>query len=96
MLLFFTILNIRQGISADDLIRLVLMWNETSKYEENKVSGIAWNGEHNIKFETSGLWLEIIEYPEKHILAIRHEKVAADGVIWDTDFILYCWFIPKF
>ena len=88
MLLFSTILNIKEGISADELIRLVLKWNETSKYEENKVTGIAWNGEHNIKFGTPGLWLEVIEYPEKHILAIRHEKVAADGVIWDSDFIM--------
>ena len=88
MLLFSTILHIRQGIGADDLIRLVIKWNETSKYEENKVPGITWNGEHNIKFGTPGLWLEIVEYPEKQILAIRHEKVAADGVIWDSDFIM--------
>ena len=88
MLLFSTILNIRQGISADDLIRLVIRWNETSKYKENRVAGIDWKGEHSIKYGTSGLWLEITEFPRKQILAVRHEKVAADGVIWDTDFIM--------
>lgn len=88
MLLFSTILDIHDNYVPEDFIRLVLNWNEQSSHPENIVRGIDWRGERNIRFGTKDLWLEILDYPEKDIVAVRHEKKAKDGVIWDSDFIM--------
>lgn len=87
MLLFSTILEIKESVTPDDFIRLVLKWNETSSHIENRVSGIDWRGEHNVRYGTENLWLEFVELPEKSIIAVRHEKITDDGVVWDSDFI---------
>ena len=88
MLLFSTVLDIKESFTVDDMIRLVLEWNATSKYEENRVTGIDWHGEHTARYGTESLWLEFAEYKEKGILAVRHEKRTEGGVIWDSDFIM--------
>lgn len=88
MLLFSTVLDIKETFTADDFIRLVLEWNEGSKYAENVVPGIEWHGEHTARYGTDSLWLEFAEYEEKNIIAVRHEKRTADGVLWDSDFIM--------
>ncbi len=87
MLLFSTVLNIRDSVTPEDFLRLVLEWNETAKYRENVVPGIAWKGERSIRYGTEKLWLEFREHAEKNILAVRHEKVTDAGVVWDSDFI---------
>ena len=87
MLLFSTVLDIKGSVTPDDLIRLVLEWNETAMYEENKVPGIDWQGEHDVRYGDGRLWLQFMEYPEEEILAVRHEKVKDEGVVWDSDFI---------
>ena len=74
MLLFSTVLDIKDTFTADDFIRLVLEWNEGSKYVENVVPGIEWRGEHTARYGTDSLWLEFAEYEEKSIIAVRHEK----------------------
>ena len=63
-------------------------WNQGAKYKENIVQNVSWNGEKNIKFGTDKLSIEIIDYPEKDILAVRHEKITPDEVVWDTDFVV--------
>ena len=88
MLLFSTILDIEDTLSADDFIRLVLQWNETSSRIENRVQNINWQGEHTVRFGDEKLWLEFIEYAEKDTIAARHEKITDDGVVWDSDFIV--------
>lgn len=88
MLLFSTILNINENMTEDDFIRLVLEWNNSSKYSENIVTGIDWHGEHSAKYGTPKLWMEFVEHPESGIIAVRHEKVASDGVVWDSDFVM--------
>jgi len=80
-------LEIKESVTPDDFIRLVLKWNETSSHIENRVSGIDWRGEHNVRYGTENLWLEFVELPEKSIMAVRHEKITDDGVVWDSDFI---------
>lgn len=40
MLLFSTVLDIQDSVRLDDFIRLVIEWNNNSKYAENIVSGI--------------------------------------------------------
>ena len=88
MLLFSTVLDIKDTFTANDFIRLVLEWNEGSKYAENVVPDIEWHGEHTARYGTDSLWLEFAEYEEKNIIAVRHEKRTADGVLWDSDFIM--------
>ena len=88
MLLFSTILDIKDTVTPDSFIKLVLDWNETSTRVENKVQGIDWHGEHNVRYGSDDLWLEFVEYPERSVLAVRHEKVTADGVTWDSDFVV--------
>ena len=66
MLLFSTILDLQDHVTPDDLIRLVLEWNEGSKYADNRVSGIEWHGEHNIRYGSADLWIEFVEFPEQN------------------------------
>lgn len=63
MLLFSTLLDIKDTVTPDDFLRLVLQWNEASSHEENIVKGITWHGEHNARYGTDGLWLEFVELP---------------------------------
>lgn len=88
MLLFSTILDIKDTITPDSFINLVLEWNETSTRIENKVQGIDWHGEHNVRYGSDDLWLQFVELAERSVLAVRHEKVTADGVTWDSDFVV--------
>ena len=87
MLLFSTVLNVVDSFSAEEFIRVVLEWNEGSMYTANRVSGIDWHGERCAKYGDKRLWLEFVEYPEKNVLAVRHEKITDDGVVWDSDFV---------
>ena len=88
MLLFSTILDLQDHVTPDDFIGLVLEWNAGSKYADNRVAGVDWHGEHNVRYGDAGLWMEFVEYPEQGILAVRHEKITKDGVAWDSDFIM--------
>ena len=87
MLLFSTILEFKDSVTPDDFIRLVIKWNATSSHVENRIPGIDWHGERNVRYGTDHLWLEFAEFPEKNIIAVRHEKITEDGVAWDSDFI---------
>ena len=88
MLIFSTMLNIRDTMSPETFIQEVLRWNQDSIFEENHVKNCNWNGERNIRFGNDTLWLDIEEYAEKNIIAVRYEKLEADGVQWDTDYII--------
>lgn len=88
MLLFSTILKIADKLDKHNFMSLLVDWNQSAKYSENIVQGVSWNGERNIKFGTDKLSIEIIDYVEKDILAVRHEKITSDEVVWDTDFVV--------
>ena len=88
MLLFSTVLDIKDTLTKDAFIQLVIEWNQKSYYEENIIHGIQWNGEHNIRFEDGDLWMDIEEYRDKDIIAVRYEKKNDRGVIWDTDYVM--------
>ena len=47
MLLFSTVLDIKDSITPDDFIQLVIKWNNTSTHTENIVTGIEWQGERH-------------------------------------------------
>lgn len=88
MLIFSCMLNINHSLTPDIFIQEVLQWNANSIYEENHVKNCNWNGEKNIRFGEDNLWLDIQEFKEKNIVAVRYEKIEDDGIQWDTDYIM--------
>ncbi len=88
MLLFSTLLDIDSSLEKDEFIKMVIEWNQNSPHPENVIEGIIWNGEHNIKYENGNLSLEIQEYRNKNIIAIRYVKAEDEGVIWYTDYVM--------
>ncbi len=88
MLLYSTLLSINDTLTKDGFIRLVIEWNKKSPYETNVIRNLVWNGERNVRYGDEKLWLSIEEYRNKNIIAIRYEKVAEDGAIWDTDYVM--------
>ena len=88
MLLFSTVLPINDTLTKDGFIELAIRWNQGSRHEENVIPDIEWNGERNIKFGNEKLWMQIEEYRNQNIIAIRYEKIQDDGVVWDTDFVM--------
>lgn len=88
MQLFSTVLKIDGKMTKEDFIRLVVEWNQTSPYPENVIPNLSWNGEYSVRCGTDTLWLEIEELKKQQIVAVRYEKHDADGVIWDTDYIM--------
>lgn len=88
MLLFSTLLEINNTMTKDAFIQLVLEWNQGSPHKENVIQGIEWHGERNIRYGTDTMWLAIEEYRNENIIAVRYEKTEADGVVWDTDYVM--------
>lgn len=88
MLLFSAMLQINRNLTKDKFIKLVIEWNQGSPYENNIIRGIDWHGERNVRYGNENLWLDIEEYQNQNIIAVRYEKREADGVIWDTDYVM--------
>ena len=88
MLLFSSLLDINKSMTKDAFIRLVIEWNQGSPYENNIIKDLVWNGERNIRYGSDGLWLDIEEYRNRNIIAVRYEKKEDDGAIWDTDYVM--------
>lgn len=88
MLLFSTTLPINDTLTKDAFIALVIEWNQGSPHPNNVIAGIDWHGERNIRYGNDHLWMEIEEYRNQNVIAIRYEKIEADGVIWDTDYVM--------
>ena len=88
MLLFSTLLGINKTMTKQQFIELVIKWNQESPHQENIISNLKWDGDMNVRYGSDDLWLEIQEYRNKNIVAIRFEKDEGDGAIWDTDYIM--------
>ena len=88
MLLYSTLLDIKETLTKEAFIQLVIEWNQGSPHQENVIPGIQWNGEKSVRFGDDNLWLEILEYRNKNIIAVRYEKITDEGAIWDTDYIM--------
>ena len=88
MILFSTMLKLKDSLTKDAFVQLVLKWNETSKYKENVVPDVCLDGTYSGKFGNEKLSLEFVDYPEKQIMAVRHEKITEDAVVWDTDYVV--------
>lgn len=77
----------RSWLTKDDFISLVIEWNQKG-HPSSVITSIEWNGERNVRFEDGNKWLEIQEYRNKIIIAVRYEKREEDGTAWDTDYIM--------
>lgn len=88
MLLYSTTLQIKDSLTKDKFIQLVIKWNQSSPYPENIIQGINWNGERSVIYRNNFLSLAIEEYRNENIIAVRYEKREKDGAIWDTDYIM--------
>jgi len=88
MLLFSTLLDINNTLNKDTFIKLVLEWNQGSPHESNIIKNISWNGERNVRYGDENLWLDIEEYRNQNIIAVRYEKKDENGVVWDTDYVM--------
>jgi hypothetical protein len=88
MLLFSTILEMNKTMTKDDFIKLVIEWNQGSPHPANVIPNIVWNGERNIRYGNESVWMDIQEYRNKNIIAVRFEKKEEDGVVWDTDYTM--------
>lgn len=88
MLLFSAQLEIDDTLTKEAFVQLVIEWNQKSPHSENRVEGIVWNGEYNVRYGTDSLWLGIEEYRNKNTIAIRYERAESNGVIWDTDYVM--------
>lgn len=88
MLLFSTVLDINDTLTKDRFIQLVIDWNQGSPYEENRIPDISWQGQRNIRYGDDRMWLDIQEYRNGNIIAVRYEKTEDDGVVWDTDYVM--------
>lgn len=75
-------------MAKDSFIQLVLEWNQGSTHEKNIIQSIERHGERNIRYGTDSMWLVIEEYRNENIIAVRYEKTEADGVVWDTGYVM--------
>ncbi len=75
-------------MTKDAFIQLVIEWNQGSPHENNIIPDMVWKSERNIRYGTDDLWLDIEEYRNKNIIAVRYEKKEDDGVVWDTDYVM--------
>lgn len=88
MLLFSTLLDINKTMTKDAFIKLVLEWNQGSPHDDNIIRDINWNGERNVHYGDENVWLDIEEYRNQNIIAVRYEKREEDGAVWDTDYVM--------
>ena len=40
------------------------------------------------RYGNEKLWIDIEEYRNKNIIAVRFEKIEEDGAVWDTDYVM--------
>lgn len=88
MLLFSTVLPIKETMNKAAFVQLVIDWNNESSRPGNKIPDVSWNGELPVKYGDENLWLDIQEYRNQNIIAVRYEKKAEDGMVWDTDYVM--------
>ena len=89
MILYSTLLDVNDFLTKEKFVQLVMKWNRESKYEENVIPGLEWDGKSmNVKYGSEKRWLDIEEYKSGNTVAIRYEKIDDNGRIWNTDYIV--------
>ena len=89
MLLYSTMLHIRDTLTKEAFLNVVIRWNLGSPHKENIITELReWDGNRNKRYGNEGLWLDIEEYRNKNIIAVRFEKKEVSGAVWNTDYIM--------
>ena len=88
MLLFSTVLSVNESMTRENFLRLIFEWNNTGSKIGNIIPESQWDGGENIRYGDDKIWLEIEEYKDKNIIAVRYEKNEDDGAVWDTDYVM--------
>ena len=87
MQIYSAIFPVKESLSKDDLINLVIEWNQGSPH--NKISNLTWDGKkRNIKFEDGNLSLAIEEIRTYNTIAIRFHQFDENNIIWNTDIVV--------
>lgn len=87
MQIYSAIFPVKESLSQDDLINLVIEWNQGSPH--NKISNLNWDGKkRNIKFEDGNLSLAIEEIRTYNTIAIRFHQFDENNIIWNTDIVV--------
>ena len=87
MQIYSAIFPVKESLSQDDLINLVIEWNQGSPH--NKISNLNWDGKkRNIKFEDENLSLAIEEIRTYNTIAIRFHQFDENNIIWNTDIVV--------
>ena len=87
MQIYSAIFPVKESLSQDDLINLVVEWNQGSPH--NKISNLNWDGKkRNIKFEDGNLTLAIEEIRTYNTIAIRFHQFDENNIIWNTDIVV--------
>lgn len=88
MLLFSTVLDINSKMTRERFMELIVEWNATTKYDENRIPDLVWNNEKSHRWGTEDLWLAVEDYPKQSTVAVRYEKRQENGTVWDTDYVM--------
>ncbi|BBH26493.1 hypothetical protein SG0102_14270 [Intestinibaculum porci] len=88
MLMYSTMLDIANTLTQEAFIQLVIEWNQKSAHKENIIPDLHYQGERHIRLGHDEKWMDIEEYEEKNIIAIRYQKQGEDASIWNTDYIM--------
>lgn len=89
MLLYSTILRIEDTLTKEAFLDLVIKWNLESPHDENIITELReWDGNRNSRYGNEWLWLDIEEYRNRNIIAVRFEKKEVEGAVWNTDYIM--------
>lgn len=87
MQIYSAIFPIKESLSQDVLINLVIEWNQGSPH--NKISNLNWDGKkRNVKFEDENLSLAIEEIRTYNTIAIRFHQFDENNIIWNTDIVV--------
>ena len=86
MQIYSAIFPVKESLSQDDLINLVVEWNQGSPHN---ISNLNWDGKkRNIKFEDGNLSLAIEEIRTYNTIAIRFHQFDENNIIWNTDIVV--------
>lgn len=88
MLLYSTMLDVKDSLTKEKIIRLAIKWNQESQYEENIIPCLSWDGQMNVRYGDDRHFLEIEEYRNGNTVAIRYQKLEANGRIWNSDYVM--------
>ena len=87
MQIYSAIFPVKESLSQDVLINLVIEWNQGSPH--NKISNLNWDGKkRNVKFENGNLSLAIEEIRTYNTIAIRFHQFDENNIIWNTDIVV--------